>query len=130
MNDAFDLHIGEIRSYRENPKTMTWMADFLLERYEGLGFQLQEQSVDSSQVVPEAAMDIKLSKGEIQGITLSYTELFLVVAARKILQAQAARSYEEITADKSGTGQQGLAHQAQKEAYVYVNGLRATELTE
>lgn len=130
MNGSFNSHISEIYSYCENPKTMTWMAESLLARYTRLGFQLQEQPFDNSQVVNEKEMDEKLADGEIQGIAVPYAELFLLVATRKILQAQAGRSDEEIAADTSGTSQQGLAHQAQKEAYAYVNGLRATELTE
>lgn len=109
---------------------MPWMAESLIERYARLEFQFEEEPFDNSQAVNEEEMDEKLAQGEIQGIAVPYAELFLLVATRKILQAQAARSDEEIAADTSGTSQQGLAHQAQKEAYVYVTELFADRTKE
>ena len=112
----------EATGYVANPKTSSSLARWLLGKYDQLaGFDLSDGPAMAA--ATDEQMDAVLATGEATGSPLPQSQVFLLVAARNILRVQAGRSKAEIKKDDEGTAQQQLAHEAQKEALVYVTHL-------
>lgn len=112
----------EIASYTKNPKTIPWMAEWLLSRYDSMcEFDLKNGTAMAA--ATDERIDTMLATGEVTGEPVPQSQLFELVAARSILRAHAGRSDEEIAQDDKGTNMQQQAQAAQKEALLYVSRL-------